>query len=81
VHAPARLMKTERTFTHEKCLSSDVVSIAFIYFLNLAHPSLKYGIQFLLIQSPQNLLRTVKKLVLVSQLNSFGSFFDYKKQL
>jgi hypothetical protein len=33
-------------------LSSDVASITFTYFLNSAHPSLKYGIQSLLIKTP-----------------------------
>jgi hypothetical protein len=33
-----------QNFISTNCLSSDVVSIAFIYFLNSAHPSLKYHI-------------------------------------
>jgi hypothetical protein len=49
--------------------------------LNSAHPSLKYNIQFLLIQTPQNPLQASKKLVLVSQLNPFEFFFDWKKQV
>jgi hypothetical protein len=55
-----RLMRTRRIFIYKNCLSSDVVSISFTYFLNSAHPSLKYGIQFLLIQTLQNLLQTFK---------------------
>jgi hypothetical protein len=75
------LMKMRRTFTDETCLSSNVASIAFTYFLNSAHPSLKYGIQFLLIQIPQNPLQAVKKLVLVSQPNPFEFFFDCRKHV
>jgi hypothetical protein len=59
------------------CLSSDVIFIAFIYFFNSAHPSLKYGIQALLIQIPQN----NQKLVLVSQLKPFEFFLDCRKQV
>jgi hypothetical protein len=66
-----RLMKMRRTFIDKTCLSSDVAFIAFAYFLNSAHPSLKYAIQFLLIQTPQNPLQGFKKLVLVSQVNPF----------
>jgi hypothetical protein len=65
------LMKMRRTFIDETCLSSDVASIAFAYFLNSAHRSLKYAIQFLLIQTPQNPLQALKKLVLVSEVNPF----------
>jgi hypothetical protein len=65
------LMKMPRTFMDETCLSSDVASIAFAYFLNSLHPSLKYAIQFSLIQTPQNPLQGLKKLVLVSQVNPF----------
>jgi hypothetical protein len=54
------LMKMPRTFIDETCLSSDVSSIAFAYFLNSAHPSLKYAIQFLLIQTSQNTLQALK---------------------
>jgi hypothetical protein len=75
------LMKTRRTFIDKTCLSSDVASIAFVYFLNSAHQILKYAIQFLLIQIPQNLLQTLKKLVLVSQVNPFEFFFDGRKQV
>jgi hypothetical protein len=45
------------------------------YFLNSPHPSLKYGIQFLLIQTAQSFLQAFKKLVLVSQLNPFEFSF------
>jgi hypothetical protein len=38
------LMKMRRTFIDKTYLSSDVASIIFIYFLNSAHPSLKYAI-------------------------------------
>jgi hypothetical protein len=41
----------------------------------------RYAIQFLLIQIPQNLLKPLKKLVLVSQLNPFEFFFDRRKQV
>jgi hypothetical protein len=54
------LMRMPRTFISKNYLSSHVVSIAFIYFLNSAHPSLKYDIQFLLIQTPQNPLQVLK---------------------
>jgi hypothetical protein len=75
------LMKIHRTFIDKTCLSSDVASITFTYFLNSAHTSLKYAIQFLLIQNPQNPLQTLKKLVLVSQVNPFEFFFDCRKQV
>jgi hypothetical protein len=55
------LMKMRITFIDKTCLSSEVASIAFAYFLNSAHRSLKYAIQFLLIQTPQNPLQTLKK--------------------
>jgi hypothetical protein len=74
-------MRLSRTNINGNCLSSDVVSIALAYFLNSPHPSLKYAIQFLLIQTPQNLSQALKKLVLVSQLNSFVFFFDCRKQV
>jgi hypothetical protein len=64
-------MKTSRTFIYINCLSSDVASIAFTYFLNWEHLSLKYDVQFFKIDTPQNLLQALKKLVLVSQLNPF----------
>jgi hypothetical protein len=50
------LIKMRRTFTDKTCLSSDIVSITFIYFLNSLFPSLKYLIQFFLIDTPQNRL-------------------------
>jgi hypothetical protein len=50
-------------------------------FLNSLHPSLKYAIQFALIQAPQHLSQSLKKLVLVSQLNPVEFFFDGKKQV
>jgi septum formation topological specificity factor MinE len=65
------LMKMRRTFIDKTCLSSDVASSAFANFLNSAHPSLKYAIQFLLIDIPQNPLQALKKLILVSQMNPF----------
>jgi hypothetical protein len=75
------LMKMHRTFIDTTCLLSDVVSNAFAHFLNSAHPSLKYGIQFFKIVTPQNLLQALKKLVLVSQLNPFEFFLDCRKQV
>jgi hypothetical protein len=75
------LMKMRRTFIDKTCLSSDVASIAFAYFLNSARRNLKYAIQFLLIQTPQNPLQALKKLVLVSQVNPFEFFFDGRKQV
>jgi hypothetical protein len=45
-----RLMKMRRNFIDKTCLSSDVASIAFAYFLNSVRRSLKYAIEFLLIQ-------------------------------
>jgi hypothetical protein len=74
------LMKMRRTFTDKTCLSSDVDSITFTYFWNSAHRRLKYAIQFLLIQTLQNPLQALKKLVLVSQVNPFELFFDGRKQ-
>jgi hypothetical protein len=64
-------MKMRRTFLDKNCLSSDGASIAFADLLNSEHRSLKYAIRFLLIQTPQNTLQALKKLVLVSQVNPF----------
>jgi hypothetical protein len=61
------LMKMRITHISMNCLSSDVVSIAFAYCLNSARASLKYGIQCLLIQKPQN----NQKLILVTHLIPF----------
>jgi hypothetical protein len=69
------LMKLNMINIDENCLSSDVVSIAFAYFLNPPHPSLKYVIQFLLVNNLQNLLQGLKKLVLASHLNSLELSF------
>jgi hypothetical protein len=55
------LMRMRKTSIDKNCLPSDVASITFAYFLNSAHRSLKYAIQFLLIQTPQNLLQRLKK--------------------
>jgi hypothetical protein len=44
----------------EHDLSSDVLSIVLAYFLKLLHPSLKYTIQFFLINISQNLLQGLK---------------------
>jgi hypothetical protein len=65
------LMRMRKTFIDKNCLSSDVASISFAYFSNSANRSLKYAIQFLLIQITQNPLQALKKLVLVSQVNPF----------
>jgi hypothetical protein len=54
------LMKMCKTFIDKTYLSFDVASIAFAYFLSSAHRSLKYAIQFLLIQIPQNRLKAFK---------------------
>jgi hypothetical protein len=70
-----------KSLLYKNCLSSDVASIAFAYFFNSAHPSLKCAIQFLLIQTPQNPMQALKKLVLVSQVNPFEFFFDGGKQV
>jgi hypothetical protein len=62
-------------------LSSDVVSIALAYFLNLLDPSLKYAIQFFLIDISQNLLQRLKKLILVNHLDLFEFFFHSREQI
>jgi hypothetical protein len=74
MHQPL-LVKLNITNVNKKYLLSDVVSIALAYFLNLPHPSLKYDIQFFLIDIPHNLLQGLKKLVLVSHLNPFEFSF------
>jgi hypothetical protein len=74
-------MKLSRTNGDGNGLSFDVVFISLVYFLDLPHRSVKYAIQFLLIQIPQNLLQALKKLILVSQLNLFEFFFDCRKQV
>jgi hypothetical protein len=73
------LMKMRRTFIDKTCLSSDLASIAFACFLNSTYASLKCAIQFMLIQTAQNPLQALKKLVLISQLNPFEFFFDGRK--
>jgi hypothetical protein len=81
------LMKMRRTFIDKTYLSSDVASIAsiasiaFADLLNSGHRSLKYAIRLLLIQTPQNPLQVLKKLILVSQVNPFEFFFDGRKQV
>jgi hypothetical protein len=75
------LMKMCKAFIDKICLSSDGASIAFADLLNSGHQSLKYAIRFLLIQTPQNPLQALWKLVLVSQVNPFEFFFDGKKQV
>jgi hypothetical protein len=59
----------------ENYLSSDIVFIVLAYFLNLLHPSLKYAIHSFLIDTIQDLLQGLKKLILVSHLNPFELFF------
>jgi hypothetical protein len=76
-----RLMKLSRNNIDGNCLSTDVASIALAYFLNPPHPSLKYVIQFFLINNPQNLLQALKQPVLVSHLNPFEFFFQCRKQV
>jgi hypothetical protein len=76
-----RLMRMRKSILYKNCLSSDVVSIALTYFLNSPHPSLKYAIQFFVIETIQNPLQALKKLVLVSQVNPFEFFFDGRKQV
>jgi hypothetical protein len=73
------LMKLTITNINEIYLSSDIVSIAFAYFLNPPHSSLKYAIEFFLIDTPQHLLQGPKKLILVSHLNPFEFFFHRRK--
>jgi hypothetical protein len=75
-----RLMRMRKSLLYKNGLSSDIVSIALIYFLNSPHPSLKYGFQFFVIETIQNLLQRLKELILLSQLNPFESFFDCRKQ-
>jgi hypothetical protein len=75
------LTKMGSIFMDKICLSSDVASNSFADFLSSAQRSLKYTIQFLLIQTPQNPLQSLKKLVLVSQVNTFEFFFDGRKQV
>jgi hypothetical protein len=75
-----RLMKLGRTNIDGNCLHSDVAHNALADFLNWPHPSLKYAIQFLLIQTSQNLLQGLKELILVRQLNPFGFFFDMRNK-
>jgi hypothetical protein len=60
-------------------LPSDVVFIPLADFLNSPHPSLKYAIQFLLIQTPENVSEGIKELVLVSHLDLFEFVFDCRK--
>jgi hypothetical protein len=55
-----RLMKLNRTNINGNCLSFDLISIVLADFLNLPHLSLKYAIQFLLIQTPQNVFQALK---------------------
>jgi hypothetical protein len=70
-----RLMKLNIINIDENYLSSDIVSITFTYFLNPLHSSLKYAIQFFLIDNFQNVLQALNKLVLISHLNPFELLF------
>jgi hypothetical protein len=56
-----RLMKLDIINEGENNLLSGVVSISLVSVLNPPHPSLKYAIQFSLIDIPQNLLRELEK--------------------
>jgi hypothetical protein len=56
-----RLKKSNITNIDEDYLSSDLVLIASVYFLNVPQLSLKYAIQFFLINTPQNLLQRFKE--------------------
>jgi hypothetical protein len=75
VHAPTCSDKSAQNFRDKNCLSSDVVSITFTYFLNPPYLSLKYSIQFVPIDTPQNRLQRFKKLVFVSHLSPFEFSF------
>jgi hypothetical protein len=75
------LTKLNRTNRDDNCFSSHVLSIALTDFLNPPHPSLEYAIQFFLIDTFENLLQALKKLVLVSHLNPFEFFFCCRKQI
>jgi hypothetical protein len=65
----------------ENYKSSGVVFIAWTDLLNPPHPRPEYVIQFALVDSPQNLVEELKKLVLVGHLNLFEFFFHYGKQV
>jgi hypothetical protein len=75
------LMKVRRTFIDKNCLSSGVVSITFIYFLNPPYPSLKYPIQFFLIDIPENRLQGFKRTGLHQPPESVRVFVHCKKQV
>jgi hypothetical protein len=49
--------------------------------MNSPQASLKYAIQFLLIQTPEHLWQGLKKLVVVSHLNPFEFCFHCRKQV
>jgi hypothetical protein len=70
------LMKMRRTCGNQTCLLSDVVSIAFTCFSSSFDPSVKYPIQFFLIDAPQNRFQRFKKPILVSQLSPFQLFLS-----
>jgi hypothetical protein len=72
-------MKLNRTNIDQNYLSSDVVFIVLTSSLNPLHPSLKYVIQFFLINTFQNLLQALKKLVFVNHLNPFEFFYCMKQ--
>jgi hypothetical protein len=74
-------MKLGRSHINANDLSSDVAPIVLAYFLDLLHLSLKYAIQFLLVDTPHNLLQGLKKLIFVSHLNPFEFFFHSRKQV
>jgi hypothetical protein len=56
-----RLMKLNISNGDGNYLSSDVISIAFAYFLNPPHPNLKCAIQFFLTDNSHNLLQGLEK--------------------
>jgi hypothetical protein len=75
-----RLMKLNRMKIDENHLSSDVVSIALTHFLNALYTSLKYAIQFFLIDALKIFYRHSKKLVLVNQLNPLELSFTARNK-
>jgi hypothetical protein len=75
------MIKSNITDIDKNYLSSDVIFIALACFLNPLHSSLKNAIQLFVIDTPQNLLQALKKLVLVSHLNTFEFSFHYTKQI
>jgi hypothetical protein len=81
VHAPDTSDEIRVKQYCENYLSSNVVSIVLVYFLNPLHSGPKYLIQFFLIDTRQTTLQEIKGLIVINHLNAFKFLFHGRKQV